>query len=233
MIPHRAKRAATLAAAAGLAALACAPASAEDSNEVRIGLYSVFYHTSASDVTGPFTPPGLTASVSNVETLYLAYLRRLSPHLSFELTAGYPPTTDTVAKGPKTLGAVPWDGQVVGTVKWFAPTFLLEYNFFEESAAFRPFVGAGFNFTHFYDRQINAAGAAALGGPTSVSLGNSLGPAATFGATYHFMQHFTATASFSISRVESELEANTSGIIRKSHVSFDPQVIVASVGYTF
>jgi outer membrane protein len=223
----------TVAASACLAALAGTPAFAQDSNEARIGVYQVFYDVRADDVSGPFTPPGLNATVSNVTTLYLAYLRRLNSNFTLELTAGIPPTTDTIAKGPATLGAVPWNDVKIGSVKWFAPSLLVEYNFFEEGTAFRPFVGLGVNFTHFYDRQINAAGAAALGGPTSVSLNNSVGPAATVGATYHFMGHFTATASYSMSRVESTLEANTSGIVRRTHVSFNPQVLVASVGYTF
>ncbi len=226
------KSIAALASALGLVA-ASAPALAQESNSVRVGLYAVFYHTAADQVTGPFVPPGLTADVSNVQTLYLAYLRRLSPHFDLELTAGIPPTTDTIARGPATLGSVPWNGQVVGSVKWFAPTLLLEYKFCDESARLRPFVGAGLNFTHFYDRTINAAGNAALGGATSVTLRNSVGPAATIGATYRVWNHWSATASFSASQVQSTLEAKTAGLVRKSDVSFNPQVIVVSVGYSF
>jgi len=118
-------------------------------------------------------------------------------------------------------------------VKWFAPTMLLEYKFNDDSAAFRPFVGAGLNFTHFYDRKINAAGDAALGGPTSVSLKNSVGPAATIGVYYRVWHTWHVVGSFSASQVTSTLETNTAGVVRRTNVSFNPEVIVLSVGYSF
>jgi outer membrane protein len=208
-------------------------ASAQDYNTVRIGLFAVFYHTAADDVQGPFVPAGVSADVGNVQTVYLAYLRRLSSHFHLELTAGVPPKTDTIGKGPATLGSVPWNGQKVGTVRWLSPSVLLEYSFGNESNRFRPYVGAGVNFTHFYDRQINAAGDAALGGPTQISLRNSIGPAATIGFVYRVANHWHVDASFSAAQIESDLTANTEGVVRRSHVNFDPQSIVAAVGYTF
>jgi outer membrane protein len=216
-----------------LGLLACSPAAMAQSNTLRVGMYAVFYHAAADDVTGPFVPPGLTADVSDVQTVYLAYIRRLSPHFDLELAAGVPPRTDTVARGPATLGSVPWNGQVVGTVKWFAPTLLLHYKFFDESAALRPYVGLGINFTHFYDRQINAAGQAALGGPTSVLLKNSIGPAATVGLYYRVRGNWSVIGSVSGSQVQSKLEAKTAGVVRQSNVNFNPIALVFAVGYSF
>jgi outer membrane protein len=214
--------------------LACPEiAAAQDNNTVRVGLFAVFYHTAADDVRGPFVPPGVSADVGNVQTVYLAYLRRLSAHFDLELTAGIPPKTDTIGKGVATLGSVPWNGQTVGTVRWLSPSVLLEYKFCDESSRFRPYVGAGVNFTHFYDRQINAAGQAALGGPTQISLRNSIGPAATVGFVYRVANHWHVDASFSAAQIETDLQANTAGLVRRSHVNFDPQSIVAAVGYSF
>jgi len=223
----------TIALGGMLALCLCGGAARADDNVVRVGMYAVFYHTAADDVQGPFTPPGLSADVSNVQTVYLAYLRRLSPHFDLELAAGVPPKTDTVAKGPTTVGSVPWNGETVGTVKWFSPSLLLEYSFFDESAALRPFVGAGLNFTHFYDRQINGNGQAAFGGPTYVTLTNSIGPVGTLGVVYHFMQHFQVNLSFSAAEVASHLTTNTAGVQRKTYVSFNPQAIVFAFGYSF
>ena len=77
----------TIASACAVIGLLTCPASAHaQNNTARIGLYAVFYHTAADDVTGPFTPPGLSADVSNVQTLYLAYIRRLSPRFDLELS---------------------------------------------------------------------------------------------------------------------------------------------------
>jgi len=219
--------------ALALGAGCSAAATAQDKNTVRLGMYALFWHTTADDVTGPFVPPGLKADVGNVQTVYLAYVRRLSPHFDLEFAAGVPPTTDTIAKGPATVGSVPWNGQVIGTVKWFSPTLLLHYKFFDESASLRPYIGLGVNFTHFFDRTINGAGDAALGGPTSVELKNSIGPAATIGLYYHVRDHWSVIASFSASEVGSKLEARTAGLVRKTSVEFNPHALVFAVGYSF
>jgi outer membrane protein len=220
-------------------AVAClafaAPALADDSynNSVRAGIYAVFYHVKADDLSGPYVPPGANIDAKDIQTLYLAYVRRLSTHFDVELTLGYPPQQKTVGKGPATLGSVPYDGQVIATARWLAPTLLLEYSFFDVNAKLRPYIGAGVNYTTFYDRNSTAAGDAASGGPTRLSLTSSIGPAATVGLAYHIQDHWHMYASYSISQVKTDLTADTAGIIRTTHIDFGPQALVVSVGYSF
>ncbi|MBV8210007.1 MAG: outer membrane beta-barrel protein [Burkholderiaceae bacterium] len=223
----------TMALGVCLAALACAPAFAQQSNTVFVGIYSVYYHVHADDVSGPFTPPGLNADVNNVETLYLAYVRRLSTHFQVEFAAGVPPNTDTIARGPAFVGSVPYNGQTIGHVSWFAPSLLLHYVFFDDSAHWRPYVGAGVNFTHFFDREINGNGQAVFGGPTSISLTNSVGPAVSLGMRYEPDPHWKVIASVNAARVKSDLTADTAGIIRRTTVDFRPIAIVFAMGYSF
>jgi outer membrane protein len=225
---------APLLAVAGLLAGA-APAHADDtySNDVRLGLYAVFYHTTADDLQGPYVPPGVNIKAEDLATLYFGYVRRLSPHFSAELAVGYPPLAKIEGKGPATLGSVPFNGQVISTARWIAPTVLLEYNFFDETAKLRPFIGVGVNYTTFYDRDSTAEGNAASGGPTKLSLKSSVGPAATAGATYKFGGHWDFTASYSISRVNTRLVADTAGLIRTTSIKFGPQALILSVGYRF
>jgi len=208
------------------------PAAAQD-NTVRAGLYIIRYNASADDISGPFAPAGLSLDVKDVNTLYFAYVRRLSAHLDLELAGGYPPKTETVGKGPPTVGSVPFDGVVIATAKWFSPTLLLNYKFLEESSAFRPYIGAGINYTHFYDRTSTAEGNAVSGGPTTVDLSDSWGPAGTVGVTYRLPQNWSLDASYSMARVRSKLEANTSGAIRRTTIDFKPSAWVLSVGYSF
>jgi outer membrane protein len=221
-----------LLAASGFVA---APALADDSpaNSVRAGLYSVFYHVSADDLSGPYVPPGANIDAKNVETLYLAYVRTLSTHFDLELTLGYPPLQKTVGKGPATLGSVPYDGQVIATARWIAPTALLQYVFFSENSQWRPYIGAGVNYTTFYDRDSTAAGNAASGGPTKLSLTPSWGPAVTAGMNYRITGNWHCYASYSWSQVKSDLTADTAGVIRTTRISFGPQALVLSVGYSF
>jgi outer membrane protein len=213
--------------------MACAaPAVAQD-NTVRAGIYIVRYHAKADDISGPFTQPGLNLDLKNVNTAYFAYIRRLSSAFDLELAAGWPPKTETIGKGPATVGSVPYDGQTIATAKWLSPTVLLNYKFLPESSPVRPYAGVGINYTHFYDRTSTAAGNAASGGPTTISLSDSIGPAGTIGVFYRLQGNWSLDASFSMAKVKSDLEANTSGVIRKTTINFNPSTWVISVGYSF
>lgn len=223
----------TMALGACVAALVCAPALAQDENTVRVGLYSIFYHVQADDVSGPFTPPGLNATVPNVNTLYLAYLRRITSHLSAELTAGVPPQTDIVGKGPNRVGSVPYNGQVLGHVTWLSPSFLVHYLFFDESARFRPYFGVGVNYTHFYDREVNANGRAVLGGPTSISQSNSVGPAGSVGISWRPQEHWEVIMSGNAARVKSDVTFITGPVARRTTADFRPVALVIAIGRKF
>jgi outer membrane protein len=202
-------------------------------NDVRVGMYFVHYEATADDLSGPYTPTGLNGHLQNVETLYVAYVRTLSAHFSAELAFGYPPLTKIEGRGPATLGSVPYNGQVVSTARWVAPSFLLEYVFGDPDSRLRPYVGIGVNYTKFVARQSTAAGNAAFGGPTSVSLPASVGPAATAGLSYELTDRWHVYASYAIAQVNSKLTANTAGILRTSEVHFWPNTLVISAGYSF
>jgi outer membrane protein len=219
--------------AISLCGAAAARADTANPNDVRLGFEAVFYHTIADDLQGPYVPEGVNFRTQNLQTLYMGYVRTLPWNLSAELALGYPPLTKTVGQGPATVGSVPYNGQIISTARWFAPTALLEYNFFSESAPVRPYIGIGVNYTNFYDRQSTSAGDAASGGPTKLSLPASWGPAATVGFAVKLAEHWHVYASYSGSKVNTRLTADTGGISRTSHIEFNPQVFVLSVGFAF
>lgn len=208
------------------------PAAAQD-NTVRAGIYIIRYNATAEDISGPFAPSGLNLDIKNTNTAYFAYVRRLSANLDIELAAGWPPKTETIGRGPATVGSVPYDGAVIATAKWFSPTLLLNWKFLDESSTWRPYIGAGINYTRFYDRTSTAAGNAVGGGPTTVDLSDSWGPAGTIGMIYKLPQHWSLDASYSIARVKSKLTAETSGAVRSTTIDFKPSAWVLSVGYSF
>jgi outer membrane protein len=223
-----------------LAAAACcaAPAFADDEadmpmNSARIGLYSIFYHVHTDGLSGPYVPEGTSLDAKNLRTMYLGYVRSLTTHFDVELTAGIPPLQKTVGRGPATLGSVPYDGQVIAEARWLAPTVLLEYEFFGPDAKLRPYIGAGVNWTDFYDRDSTPAGDAASGGPTRISLTSSVGAAGTVGLNYRIAGNWHAYASYSVSQVKTRLEAYTAGVERTAHINFGPQALVVAVGYSF
>lgn len=226
----------SLAAVAAVAALfggTCARADESYNNSVRLGSLSVFYHTSADNLAGPYVPPGVNQKAENVVTLYGAYVRTLSTRFDVELTVGWPPLVSTKGVGPAKLGSVRYNGEVIASARWIAPSLLVEYKFLSANSMFRPFIGFGTTFVSFYDRELSAEGQAAAGGPTKLSLSNSIGPAGTVGVSGHIGGHWNAYVSYSIARVETDLTANTEGVIRTTHISFGPQAVVLAVGYSF
>lgn len=228
------KKIVTLALAVA-AALAASGAYADDAgpNSVRVGMFFVHYETEATEISGPYTPSGLGVHVDNIETLYLGYVRSFSTHFQTELAFGYPPLTKTEGRGPATLGSVPYNGQVISTARWLSPSLLFEYVFGDANARFRPYVGLGVNYTKFFSRQSTAAGDAASGGPTSIALPVSVGPAATAGLSYAVTDRWHVYASCSVAQVNTRLTANTAGILRTSEIHFWPNAVVIAAGYSF
>ena len=227
---------ALISAAAIAASFASVYARAADEvydNSFRLGSYTVFYHTHADDIVGPYVPAGVNLKAQDLETLYVGFVRRLSPAFSLELALGYPPTNKVEGKGPATVGSIPYNGQVVSSAKWLSPTLLLEYNFLSEDSKFRPYIGVGVNYTNFYDRRSTAQGNAALGGPTKLSLTASVGPAATVGVAYTITPRWHVYSSYSIARVNTHVTADTEGVIRTTTIKFGPQTLVISGGYSF
>jgi outer membrane protein len=222
-------------AAASVALFCATTALADDmpNNSLRVGSYSVFYHTSADNISGPYVPPGVNLEAQNLTTLYAAYIRHLWSRFDAELTVGYPPLSKIQGVGPATVGSVPYNGVVVSSARWIAPTLLLEYRLLNEDCAWQPFIGVGVNYTTFYDRTTTAAGNAAFGGPTRLSLTASVGPAATIGVGYHVAGPWHVYTSYSIAQVKSDMSANTAGVVRTTRISFAPQTLIFSLGYSF
>lgn len=227
---------ASLAASLGLfsAAVHAADPPIRD-NQIRIGAYYVYFIPNADDITGPGIPPGehLNIGVKSLVTPYFAYVRRLSTHFEAELAAGWPPVTKTVGRGPPTVGSVPYNNQVIATARWFSPSFLVNYKFFGDDHALRPYIGVGVNYTRFFSRQSTAAGNAISGGPTKISLPASVGVTGTAGISYRITDRFNINASYDAAVVRSRLTADTAGFLRTSEINFGVRTVVLSFGFLF
>lgn len=229
---------------AGVGMLLCGmdQAAADDSgnapnaNTFRFGEYFVRYAATTSGVGGNgigAVPAGTSATVNSLNTPYLAYVRRLSSHFDAELALGIPASATMVGQGPAKMGSVPYSGQGLASARWVSPTLLINYNFFEETATWRPYVGLGVNYTHFTDISTTGAGNAALGGPTTATLSDSYGWAATTGLKYRIDEQWSLFASYTMIEARSNLSADTAGVIRTTSVNFHPSALVLSAGYSF
>jgi hypothetical protein len=61
-----------------------------------------------------------------------------------------------------------------------------------------------------------------------------VGPVGTLGLKYQ-PQHarWSVIASYSWSRVDSDIKTDTAGVVRTAHINFRPQALVIAAGYSF
>ncbi len=138
--------------------------------------------------------------------------------------------TDNV--GIELLAATPFshdiklaaDGTRVGETKHLPPTVSVQYHF-DTNSAFKPYVGAGLNFTLFFDEKT----AGPLAG-ADLELDESFGIAAQVGADWDFSD--TMFANLDIRWINIETDAELDGAPLET-VEIDPIVYSLTLGWRF
>lgn len=224
-----------LAIAGVLAACATAPSMAQQ-NTFKFGISNVQPHSSASDVSGPFTPGGISLQVRDKTTPFISYTREINDQWEVELGLGIPPKHDIVLKINNAAlpgSARALSGQVGATIRQVAPTLFANYKFLEKTSLLRPFVGVGINYSRFDKTRSTAAGDALNGGPSSISLDDSVGLALQAGVAWRLSNAWSVSASLATARVKSKITTNTLGIERHADITFKPRVFTVAMGYSF
>lgn len=221
--------------AGALLGTACGVASAQQ-NTIRFGFASVQPNSSASDVTGPFTPAGLSLKVQDATTPMFSYVREINDQWDIEFALGVPPKHDiaiVVRNAALPAGVQALNGQAGAQVTQVAPTLFATYKFLDKNSTLRPFVGVGINYTRFRPADSTAAGNTLNGGPTSLNLEDSIGLAMHAGATYRLGGPWSVTAAVTTAQVKTKLTTNTLGIVRTADITFHPVVFTMALGYSF
>jgi len=200
-------------------ALACiASAAAAQDNVVKLGLTYYQTHSRTDGISGIGVPAGADAEVGNATTVIFVYERMFTPNVGLELVVGIPPTIKAQASG-----SVAFLGEVL-SVKNVSPTLLLNYHFFAPSEAFRPYVGAGINYTRFTDIKSSLA--------PDVQMSTSTGLALQAGFNCMLNKDVGVFASISKLDVKSKVVA-TGATVLTTTVDFRPIVYSAGVSYQF
>ncbi len=221
-----------------LLSLAASNSAMAQATTIKLGLVNVEPNSSASAVSGPFTPVNaLSLKVQSQSTLFFSAAREIDSHWEAELALGVPPTHDVklvILPGGVVPGSVAaLDGSVAAKVRQVAPTLFANYRFGDGTSQIRPFVGVGMNFTTFDKTESTAVNNAVNGGPTNIKLKDSIGLAAQLGVTAKLGGPWSITGAWSTARVKTTMTTNTLGIERKADITFHPSVITVAVGYSF
>lgn len=133
-----------------------------------------------------------------------------TPHIAAELVLTYPQRHDL------TLG-----GADIGSVKHLPPTLMLQYHFAPE-ATFRPYVGIGLNYTHFWDNDIDVPG---------VTIdSSSVGLAFQVGADYKLGNGWFLNADIKYVDIDADVKA---GGTKLTTLEVDPWLYSVGIGYRF
>ena len=202
-------------AAALALALACSAATAQmqapsADNVIKIGVTRYDAHSKTNGISGIGVPAGADAEVGDATTVILVYERMVTPNVGVEFVLGVPPTIHT-----KATGSVAFLGDDVLSAKNVAPTLFVNYHFFEPGDTWRPYLGAGLNYTRFTSVKSKLA--------TDVKLGDSYGLALNAGLNYAINKDWGLFASVARIDVKSKLVASGSTVLT-STIDFRPWV---------
>lgn len=112
----------------------------------------------------------------------------------------------------------------VAEVSQLPPSLMAQYYFGTANSDIRPYVGAGLNYTIFFDEK----GKGALSG-TDVSVDNSWGLAAQAGVDMNITDNLFANASVWYMDIDTDVHTAVGNISTK----INPLAVMVGVGYTF
>lgn len=203
-------------AAAGVLALAGTAAAQNPLHnfQVKLGVSGVLPDTSATIST---IGGGVDISDEYVPTLQVEYF--FNENVSAELLCCMA-THDVKAVGT-VLGDVD-----LGKITHFPPTVTLKYHW-TDFGAWKPYVGAGVNYTHFFDDELPA------GGPvTSISYEDSWGGALQAGFDYKLDEHWSLNVDVRKVWISSDVTI-VAGPTLNASVDINPTIVTVGSGYRF
>jgi outer membrane protein len=204
-------------AAAALLALAGA-AQAQD-NVLKFGVTYYDTHSKTTGIQGVGIPPGADATTGDATTVIFVYERMLTPNIGAELVLGIPPKITASA-----TGSAAFLGEVL-SARNVAPTFLVNYYFGDPANKWRPYLGAGINYTRFTDIEVTLPN-------TTADMSDSVGLALQAGISYAASKNWGLFASVARVDVESDLVAVNSTVLTTT-IDFRPGTYSAGLWYRF
>lgn len=191
---------------------------------VRAGAITVDPHEDSSNVKiGGVKAAGTAATLDSDTQLGLNFAYMLTDKLGIELLAATPFSHDVGTKG---LG-----GLKLGSVKHLPPTLSLVYYPLDSKSAFQPYVGAGINYTWFFDDKLSSEAEGA--GFRGLDMKDSWGWAAQVGADYMLTDNLMINAQVRYIDIETTGTTYLNGDKVKVDVDVDPFVYMVGLGYKF
>ena len=205
---------------------------------VRAGAVTVQTHESTSSVKGDRgdldgANLGGKATINNDTQLGLNFAYMITDQWGVELLAATPFSHDVKLKG---VGGGALDGKL-GSFKHLPPTLSAVYYPLKNNSAFKPYVGAGINYTWFFDESVSSgakSGSNAASVPlTGLNIKNSWGLAAQVGADYMLTDNIMLNGQIRYIDIDTNAYASSPLGRAKVNVDVKPWVYMLGLGYKF
>ncbi|MCH2339299.1 OmpW family protein [Pseudomonas sp. NPDC047963] len=195
---------------------------------VRAGAITVDPHEDSGNVKlggTPVTPTGATLDSDTQLGLNFAYM--VTDNLGVELLAATPFTHNVGTKG---LG-----GLKLGELKHLPPTLSVIYYPLEKNYAFQPYVGAGINYTWFFDDKLTSEAENSALQLRGLDMKDSWGLAAQVGMDYMLTDNVMLNAQVRYIDIETTgtTYSEAAGQKIEVDVDVDPFVYMVGLGYKF
>jgi outer membrane protein len=160
--------------------------------------------------------PGATVNIDNSAVPEVDFTYFFTPNIAAELIAAVTPH--------RISGAGSLNGVSVGKTWLLPPTVTLQYHF-TQFGPLVPYVGAGLNYTFFYDQ--HAAG----GTVTQISVKDTVGGAVQFGADYMLTPHWGINLDVKRLFLRPDVTLNRGALT--GSVTIDPWLVGLGAVYKF
>ncbi len=197
----------------------CAGSALAQDNVFKFGAIRYTTHSQSDGIRGPGIPPGAGVETSDATTAIFVFERTFTPNIGAELVLGVPPRIKA-----KATGSVAYLGEVL-SARNVSPTLLVNYYFGDPGDTWRPYLGAGINYTKFTGIRTTLPA-------TSVSMSDSWGWALQGGVNYAVSARWGLFASVARLDVKSDVVAVNSTVLTTT-VDFRPVTYAAGVWLRF
>ena len=195
---------------------------------VRVGLTNVTPDASSSALAlngGNIAGSGADVEDNNQLGLNIAYM--FTNNLALEVLASTPFEHDIVAN----TGALGLGNVDAGSTKHLPPTVSLLWYPMSSDSAFQPYIGAGVNYTHFFEEEV-ADDLEGVLGNGSLELDASVGFSAQVGFDYDVSETMYLNASVRWAEIGTDAEFRFPGNNRiDADVDIDPFIYTLSLGW--
>lgn len=160
-------------------------------------------------------------NVSNNTQLGLTFTYMATDNIGVELLAATP-FRHKVGTGPT---------GTIATVNQLPPTLMAQWYFGDAQSKVRPYIGAGINYTTFFNADFNDTGKNA--GLSDLSLKDSWGAAGQVGLDYLINRDWLLNMSVWYMDIDTTANYKLAGAQQHDSVRLDPWVFMFSAGYRF